>query len=296
MKYLAFPLSLITGLLAAYQLMSSGVSAETAGMVVALAVIALVVALERWLPYPPQRHQPATGTRADVWSLILVAGGVETVIAALAPVAALAVYSWMLSQGWHGSVFPTHWPVFLQLVLLVLLSDLGKYWLHRAGHETRWGWRLHSVHHAVKRVYWLNGFRIHPLYHVLNFVLGILPWLCLGVSKEVMALYTVTLAVSAAFQHANADLKHGWLNWVFNTNELHRWHHSRHLPESNANYGAILVVWDVLFGTHRPAHPGAPAEFGMVHEDGYPMESYGQQLLVPFRARWWRDVESRPHA
>ena len=181
----------------------------------------------------------------------------------------------------------------LLAALLVLLADLAKYWFHRFGHEHPLGWRLHSVHHATKRVYWLNGFRIHPLYHIINFLLAVLPWLCLGASVEAVALHTVILAISAAFQHANVELRHGWLNTVFNTNELHRWHHSRRLDEANANYGAVLVLWDHLFGTYRPRTPGQPAEMGLENEAGYPMNSYFQQLLVPFRARWWRELERR---
>jgi sterol desaturase/sphingolipid hydroxylase (fatty acid hydroxylase superfamily) len=170
----------------------------------------------------------------------------------------------------------------MQAVLLLLVADLAKYWFHRFSHETDFGWRLHSVHHAVKRVYWLNGFRIHPIYHLINFLIAVLPWVCLGAKPAVVALYTVILSVSAAFQHANIDLDNGWLNYVFNTNQLHRWHHSRKLDESNANYGAVILLWDLLFGTYRKQTQGAPEEIGMVAEIGYPMHSYMKQLVVPF--------------
>jgi len=104
-------------------------------------------------------------------------------------------------------------------------------------------------------------------------------------------MYSVVLAISAAFQHANIDLDNGVLNYVFNTNELHRWHHSRRLDESNANYGAVLVVWDLLFGTYRPRTPGRPAEIGMFQEAEYPFHSYFRQLTVPFAARYWTRLE-----
>lgn len=288
-----FPTALLVGVALALALMRHGWRPEQAAMLIAVGVLALVAVTERLLPFDPAANRSCGDLSADVWSLLIVAGGVESLIGAMAPVAAAAVYAALAAHGWTGTGFPSHWPVLLQAVLLVVLADLAKYWFHRFGHEHPLGWRLHSVHHATKRVYWLNGFRIHPLYHVINFLLAVLPWLCLGASVEAVALHTVILAVSAAFQHANIDLDNGWLTRVFNTNELHRWHHSRRLDESNANYGAVLVIWDHLFGTYRPRTPGQPTEMGMVHEAGYPMQSYFKQLLIPFRARWWREVERR---
>ena len=44
-------------------------------------------------------------------------------------------------------------------------------------------------------------------------------------------------------------MRFGWLNFVFNTPGLHRWHHSMDLREGNKNYGENLVCWDLLFGT-----------------------------------------------
>lgn len=288
-----FPATLIGGVALALGLMRSGMAPEKAAMAIALGVLALVAVVERVLPFDRSANQGTGDTQADLWSLAIVAGGLESLIGAAAPLVAAAAYAALAAQGLTGTGFPSHWPVLLQAVLLVLLADLAKYWFHRFGHEHPLGWRLHSVHHASKRVYWLNGFRIHPLYHLINFLLAVLPWLCLGASVEAVALHTVILAISAAFQHANIELRNGWLNKVFNTNELHRWHHSRRIDEANANYGAVLVVWDLLFGTYRARTPGQPIEMGLENEAGYPMNSYFKQLLIPFQSRWWREQEQR---
>jgi sterol desaturase/sphingolipid hydroxylase (fatty acid hydroxylase superfamily) len=282
---LLFPLCLALGVGAALHIIRNGLPLAWVTAGIPAAMLLIVAVMERVMPYDAAANRARGDLRADLSCVVLVAGVLESAIGVIYPAIAATVYIWFEQVGLLKSAFPSDWPLLLQAVLLLLLSDLAKYWFHRFGHETDLGWRLHSVHHAVKRVYWLNGFRIHPLYHLINFIIAVLPWVCLGANAQVVALYTVLLAASAAFQHANVDLRHGMLNYVFNTNTLHRWHHSRKLHESNANYGAVILLWDLLFGTYRTPDEGAPAEYGMVNETGYPMNSYLKQLIIPFQNR-----------
>ena len=39
------------------------------------------------------------------------------------------------------------------------------------------------------------------------------------------------LNIYGDFSHCGGDLKGGWLNYVFNTPEVHRWHHSTEFPD-----------------------------------------------------------------
>jgi sterol desaturase/sphingolipid hydroxylase (fatty acid hydroxylase superfamily) len=279
-----FPTCLTFGLGAALMIIHFGLPLVWITGAIPALMLLIVAVMERVMPYDPAANRSHGDLKADLSCVVLVAGVLESSIGVIYPAIAATVYVHFNEAGLLKSAFPSDWPLLLQAVLLLLLSDLAKYWFHRFGHETDLGWRLHSVHHAVKRVYWLNGFRIHPLYHLINFIIAVLPWVCLGASAEVVALYTVMLATSAAFQHANVKLEHGFLNYVFNTNTLHRWHHSRVLHESNANYGAVILLWDLLFGTYRVPEDGAPAEYGMVNETGYPINSYFKQLIVPFQS------------
>ena len=98
-----------------------------------------------------------------------------------------------------------------------------------------------------------------------------------------VVLGLVLLAIGGSIQHCNIKLRYGWLNYVFNTNELHRWHHSKRIDEANHNYGAVLIVWDVVFGTRYYRPDGSPQELGIHHEERYPMNNYWKQLLIPFR-------------
>ena len=54
--------------------------------------------------------------------------------------------------------------------------------------------------------------------------------------------------------------------------ELHRWHHSKLMHESNHNYGGNLIVWDILFGTRwLPNDRDPPEAIGMESLPGLPM-------------------------
>jgi sterol desaturase/sphingolipid hydroxylase (fatty acid hydroxylase superfamily) len=132
---------------------------------------------------------------------------------------------------------------------MILVVDFLRYWLHRAAHENKYLWQLHSVHHSVEQLYWLNTARFHPLEKALQMSLDSLPFLLMAVDERVLALYYIAYATNGFFQHSNIRLRFGVLNYVIGSAELHRWHHSRKPKESNANYGNNVIIWDLLFGT-----------------------------------------------
>ena len=60
-------------------------------------------------------------------------------------------------------LWPHTWPIWTQALLMILVVDFLSYWLHRAAHQSDALWRLHSVHHSVEQMYWLNTARFHLL-------------------------------------------------------------------------------------------------------------------------------------
>ena len=74
----------------------------------------------------------------------------------------------------------------------------------------------------------------------------------------------------------------GALNWVLSTADLHRWHHSREVEESNANYGANLILWDLVFRTRRSPTGPSPATLGLQVKN-YP-RTFVALLAAPFRS------------
>ena len=110
-------------------------------------------------------------------------------------------------------------------------------------------WRLHAVHHSPQLLYWFNVGRFHPIEKAVQYAFDTLPFALLGVSHEVLAAYFVFYALNGFYQHSNCRVRLGPLNYVVSGPELHRWHHSKLVHESNNNFGNNLIVWDVVFGT-----------------------------------------------
>ena len=99
--------------------------------------------------------------------------------------------------------------------------------------------------------------------------------------------------MSGLFQHSNCDIRLGWLNYLVSGPEVHRWHHSKQIAESNANYAHSFVVWDLLFGTYfRPARPESrrarPAGARL------PAGASSASCCAPFRPRDRRPTDDAP--
>ena len=277
-----FPLSFVLSFLCASEMLARGYPLWLPGAVMTPIFVLLIAVLERVMPFAPEWNVNRGDLRTD---LAHVVGSTYTaqpmaiavVTAACAPTAASL-------SGWLGaSPWPSHWPQVLQVLLALLVSELGMYWLHRLQHEVPWLWPMHAVHHSAPRLCWLNSARFHPVDIVLVVVVGLPPTLIWGCPPEVLALASLLAGVHGAFQHANIDLKLGPLNWVFSMAELHRFHHSTELRESNANYGGTLIFWDILFGTRFMPRRLPKLEVGVAPGTPPVPEGYGGQLLYPLR-------------
>lgn len=177
-------------------------------------------------------------------------------------------------------IWPHQWPLWAQVILMVLVVDFLRYWLHRASHETDALWRLHAVHHSVSKLYWLNTARFHILEKALQMCADSLPFLLMGVQPAVLSLYYLTYATNGFFQHCNIELRYGVLNYIVGSAETHRWHHSIEPREGNANYGSTTVVWDLVFGTWLLPRTREVSQLGL-HDATYP-KSFLALMRAPF--------------
>ena len=186
--------------------------------------------------------------------------------------------------GSHGftltGLWPSEWPLAAQVILMMTSAEFLRYWMHRVFHEWTPAWQLHAVHHSPHKLYWLSVARFHPLEKSIQFLADSLPFIFLGVSAEVLAMYLVFYAINGFFQHCNIDVKLGWLNYIISGPELHRWHHSIKIEESNNNYGNNLIVWDLAFGTFFLPRDRRVGTLGLFNRN-YPV-SFTEQMKTPF--------------
>ncbi len=176
--------------------------------------------------------------------------------------------------------WPHRMPVLIQIMAMLVIAEFFRYWLHRALHEHMALWKLHAVHHAPDKLYTVNVGRFHPLDKAIQFLGDSLPFLLLGVSAEVFAAYFVLYALNGFYQHSNADVRLGPLNWVIAGPELHRWHHSAKISEANSNYGNNLIIWDTVFGTRFLPKDREVDSIGIGNKD-WP-NGFLAQMTAPF--------------
>ena len=256
-------------------------------MVLLASVLTLLLAsvLERCYPYRTSWNQP-NGDRATDWaSAATLVAVVEPLLKLLGTLALLAVYG----HSEAGPIGTAAWlqdlPFALQVLLAALFIEFGKYWAHRLHHRLAPLWWLHAMHHGSERLYALNNLRFHPLNHAINFALSMLPAMLLGFSAEAILGYLAISQPVLMLQHANLGLRSGWANYVFSTNEVHRWHHSTDSREGDRNFGSAFVLWDQIFGTFRYTPAGNdPVAVGLFASSaGYPARSgYWAQLKSMF--------------
>ena len=277
-RYGAYPLVLALGIVVHMVLQYMNVNLYLATYVpVGLGAI-LITVLERWGPYRLTWWADTREVGQDAIFMVLIQGVLPPVLAFAFSVTLRDVlhrHEWTMN-----SVWPHEWPVAAQMLLMMVVADGMRYWLHRWAHEWELLWRFHAVHHSPHKLYWLNVGRFHPVDKGLQFLLDSLPFVLVGVGKEVLAMYVVCYAINGFFQHCNIDLRLGVLNYMISGPELHRWHHSKWKEESNHNYGNNLIVWDWLFGTRFLPQDRQVDELGLMNRS-YPT-TFVKQMSAPF--------------
>jgi len=277
---LGFPVLLCGAIGAMVWALSRGQTADEAVIWIGVTVTVSLALLERWIPVFSSWNQARGDLVGDAahsfFSLLLIPEILR--VATLSGLAGLAAW---IEGAAGGTLWPREWPWLFQIILALVIVEWAQYWIHRAQHAWPLLWRFHAVHHSALRLYWLNAGRVHPLEAVVNYLVAVPVLAVLGCTADVVGLYIVFISVCASAQHANVDFRLGPLNWVLSQGELHRWHHSSKKAEADHNFGAVLIVWDLVFGTYK-APGGWPEKVGVDPIDAYP-RGYLGQLLAPFR-------------
>jgi sterol desaturase/sphingolipid hydroxylase (fatty acid hydroxylase superfamily) len=184
-------------------------------------------------------------------------------------------------------IWPDHWPVWAQVVLGLAVGEMGLYWGHRLAHEWPVLWRFHAVHHSAKKLWFFNTGRFHFVDTFKSVLLSLILLALAGAPEFVLMWFGAITAYIGFLTHCNIRMRSGWLKYLFNTPNLHRWHHSTDLREGNKNYGENLMIWDLLFGTfYDDEKRQPPVNIGI--RDAMPKKFLGQ-LTTPF---YWKKFQS----
>jgi sterol desaturase/sphingolipid hydroxylase (fatty acid hydroxylase superfamily) len=190
-----------------------------------------------------------------------------------------------------------HWAWWQMVLLLLLADDLTQYLWHRLSH-TSFMWPLHRAHHSAAYMSVRIVYRNNAFYYALMpgiWLAGMLLYMGLG---WVYAGYTIVklsviIGAHSAVRWDQWLYRHRWLHplaWVLertiSTPATHFAHHA--LVEDDGighytgNYGNLLFLWDMLFGTARITRRYPPA-FGLTDDRAHGPEPWLTQFIYPLR-------------
>ena len=281
-----YPVSLACAMISASIALDAGINPLIILGIVSAVTMSFVIGgevLQRfnsdWRPTLRENYYPDIVT-VLINNLLLQSSVVQLTIAATAMSLAGGGLQW----------WPRDWPLWLQVPLALLIGEFGSYWWHRASHEWMPLWRFHKLHHSPTRLYWLNATKFHYVDMTLLQTCATLPLLVLGADKAVILFLTLFSTFHGYWQHGNTRQNLGWLNYIFSSAELHRWHHNERVPVANNNYGSNLIFWDLVFGTylwpeqgHGDTQGAQLAAIGIA-DKAYPIDPF-RQLVRPFSRR-----------
>lgn len=274
LSYLVWP-ALIVGPIALVA--RSGTDLEAAKQLFLLAYglqIATIAALERLMPHERAWLEPDGQVLADLGHTAVLKGA--TFVGSYFAVSTGSAWAADGAAWW-----PKGLPLALQVALALVIAELALYWHHRIAHEWRPLWHFHAVHHSVTRLWFVNTGRFHFGDSLVSVAMT-QPVLWLSGAPDIVLIWTgfITMFVGV-LTHCNIEVRCAPLSYLFNTPELHRWHHSMRIDEGNRNYGENLMLWDHVFGTYFQSDRRPPTRIGIA--ESMP-EAFADQLLYPFRA------------
>ena len=276
-----YPVLLIGGALATWSMMTSLSYPYLFSVTCVTACVGLTLwALEMWMPYTTKWSVTQSEATLDLSHLFVSTGLTSIFVNATV----LGVFVWagsVLSAWLDLSIWPAHWPLILQVMLGLILGELGAYWVHRVCHISDVGWRIHVLHHSAEKLHvWASG-RNHPFNVVCTVSLQAALPIVMGATPEVLSLISSMTGINGLSQHANVDIRSGRvMSLIFSTPELHRWHHARNLDSSHVNFGNNLIIWDHVFGTYYSPQLSPPTEVGV---EGLSLpQSLPAHLAIPF--------------
>jgi sterol desaturase/sphingolipid hydroxylase (fatty acid hydroxylase superfamily) len=247
--------------------MGSWLTGDGLASLLPAAAFCLMLAAELWRP----RRVPA-GNRGERWfgNIGLFALNSSLALwllpALIAPAA--SGQGWM---AWAGAL---------------LFVDLLSYATHRLYHAVPLFWRMHAVHHTDVDLDATTALRLHPLEFVGNFAATSLLASLFGIWAEAITWYGAAALALQLVQHANFALPpklDSRLTLLLVTPGFHRSHHSAAPEDGGMRFGAVLSIWDRLFGTWRGtvADNGEPVRFGVAALSAPGFQRFDRMLLTP---------------
>eukprot|EP01063_Lacrimia_lanifica_P015886 TRINITY_DN2253_c1_g1_i1.p1 TRINITY_DN2253_c1_g1~~TRINITY_DN2253_c1_g1_i1.p1 ORF type:complete len:483 (+),score=48.82 TRINITY_DN2253_c1_g1_i1:79-1527(+) len=210
------------------------------------ALMLFEAALTRLTRFP---HAAAQYDWRDTWASVAAGLAQQAVLTVLqVSVVHGAVYEYvydsigstLMPQGVYDA-----WSPAAMFVWALLVYDHSYYWKHRHCHTIGVLWAGHSVHHASDHYNLSTGLRQSWWQGAVGWAWG-LPSAVLGIPPATHAAAAQVATVYQFWVHTCHVRRLGWLEYILSTPSAHRVHHDRRVHK---NFGGVLIVWDILYGT-----------------------------------------------
>ena len=166
-------------------------------------------------------------------------------------------------------------------VLALILADFGHYWHHRFDHRVAAGWTVHGVHHQPQQMNYTVAMRHAWFSDLYSFPFYV--WAPLaGVPTTHFFIATTALSLHALLTHTEQFRFPGF--GILVTPQSHVLHHAMNGPYVDKNFGAMLSIWDRMFGTYVRRDPAQAPQYGS--SDGYETHDGVKSQFVLPRALW----------
>ena len=208
--------------------------------------------------------------------------------------AATALCDWLM-PGQRNAL--AHWAWWQMLIVLLLADDLTQYFWHRLSHTSAL-WPLHRAHHSAAYMSVRIVYRNNAFYYAL------MPGLWLSAALLYMGFGWVyvgyTIVKLSVIIGAHSAVR--WDRWLYchpmlsplawlvehtiSTPATHFAHHALVQDDGighyTGNYGNLLFVWDVLFGTARFTRR-YPTAYGLSDDRAHGAEPWLAQFVYPLK-------------
>jgi sterol desaturase/sphingolipid hydroxylase (fatty acid hydroxylase superfamily) len=159
----------------------------------------------------------------------------------------------------------SHLSLFVQIPLILLLTDFLQYWAHRLFHHKLF-WKFHAIHHSSTHVDWLTSARFHPINFILYSTAINALVATLGFSYDALKILLPFNVIFSPLVHANLNWTYGPFKYVLASPIFHRWHHTHPHEGGHKNFAPSFPFLDIMFGTFYMPEGKKPEIFGTPHD------------------------------
>jgi sterol desaturase/sphingolipid hydroxylase (fatty acid hydroxylase superfamily) len=142
-------------------------------------------------------------------------------------------------------------PTWIAFIVGIVVIDFTQWACHWTMHHSQWVWRIHRVHHSDEVLDTSTAFRFHPAETLYKFLVEAIAILVIGIPASAVIGFATLILVVNVWEHANVKTPQALqpLSVLIVTPDFHRIHHSSETRHQSSNLGALLTIWDRLFGS-----------------------------------------------